>query len=562
MNNIDPTSFAVGADAPAVEQQPTAPLDTLEWNHPNDNTAPQVATEQTDFDIVDKVAEHQHTSVAADNIDTSSPDDFVAAVNAPTAERRKELEAAYVEDAPNVHAQYPIYEPVKYDNHVPVSVLGVPTEVAGRSIDKWPNIQSEDENTANHARHLFGAVSRALPTGMYTDVMNPENTEWHQSIEHEGVNLEVATPRLKEFGAYGKTLTGDRAMNRINALMGTGALIQTPLWHSGFWLWLKPPTNSQLLDLEEMISAEKIRLGRDRNGLTFSNSSVYIVQILSNFLIGQIYDVTLEDSDPNTILSKIKITDWFRLVHTLGITIYPNGYTMSIPCTADIESCQHVEKVHANLSKMFWDDRRALSAEQRKHMANRRDSMKMEDVLKYTSTGRFAADSLIKITDELSIRLRVPSVADYLQSGVTWVDGIVEAVEAMFDDRTIDSSARERIIERHAKATVMREYEHWVKHIELDGGSELITDPADISNALEALSANPDYGRAFRTGISKYIDAVTISIVAVPRFKCPKCGKHNNEGQTFERHPFLVPLDPVKLFFTLRDRRLSHISMR
>lgn len=562
MNNIDPTSFAASASAPAAEQQTTAPIDTLEWHDPLDRSAPQVATEQTDFDVVDKVNEHLHQQPAEQPVTTAPGEDFLSQVNAPTAERRRELEAAYVEDAPNVHAQYPVYEPVKFPSHFPISVLGIPTEVAGRSIEKWPNIQSEDEKTADHARHLFSAVSRTLPTGMYENVMDPSSTEWHQSVEHEGANLEVATPRLKEFGAYGKTLTGDRAMNRINALMGTGALIQTPLWHSGFWIWLKPPTNSQLLDLEEMISAEKIRLGRDKNGLTFSNSSVYIVQILSNFLIGQIYDVTLEDSDINTILSKIKITDWFRLVHTLGVTIYPNGYTMSIPCTADIESCQHVEKVHANLSKMFWNDRRALNADQRKHMANRRDSMKMESVEQYVSTGRFAADSVVKLSDELSIRLRVPSVADYLQSGVTWVDGIVEAVEEMFDDRTIDPTARERIIERHAQATVLREYEHWVKHIELNGGDEIITDPADISNALEALSANPDYGRAFRTGISKYIDAVTISIVAVPRFKCPKCGKHNNEGQTFERHPFLVPLDPVKLFFTLRDRRLSHINTR
>lgn len=560
MNNIDP-NYPVDAHASTAEPVVTNSIDTLEWPDAlMDNEAPQVQTEQTDFDIVDYKNQHVHPGVDADA--TASPhEDFIDQVNTPTAERRKELEAAYTDDSKIVTSQYPVYEPLKHKEHIPVSVFGAPTDAVGRSIEKWPNIESEDEETANHARHLFSAVSRSLPSGIYDDLFK-EDGDWQQSIEHQGSNLEVATPRLKEFGGYGKNLTGERALNRINTLMGTGALIQTPLWHSGFWLWLKPPTNSQLLDLEEMISSEKIRLGRDKNGLTFSNASVYIVQILSNFLIGQIYDVTLEDSDLNTILSKIKITDWFRLVHSLAVTIYPNGYSMSIPCTADIESCQHVEKVHANLSKMFWNDRRALSPEQRAHMANRRGAMKAEDIATYTSTGRFASDSLIQITDEIAIRLRVPSVADYLQSGVTWVDGIVEAVEGMFDDRSIDANARERIIERHAQATVLREYEHWVKQIELSDSKETISDPADISRVLEALSAVPSHGRKFREGISKYIDNVTISIVAVPRFKCPKCGKESNEGQTFERHPFLVPLDPVKLFFTLRDRRLSHISTR
>lgn len=559
MSNNDQMLDTVEAQASTAEQPEAVGLDMLDWNDPNDNQAPQVAAPHTEIDII---AEHQQSVQAPEGTKTTSPhEEFVNHINTPTAERRKELEAAYTDDSKVVTAQYAVYEEHKYKDHIPVSVFGIPTEVAGRSIETWPNIESDDETTANHARHLFAATNRSLPTGIYENLFGPE-TDWNQSIQHEGVNLEVATPRLKDFGGYGKLLTGDRAISRINTLMGTGALLQTPLWHSGFWLWLKPPTNSQLLDLEEMISAEKIRLGRDKNGLTFSNSAVYIVQILSNFIIGQIYDSTLADSDVNTILSKIKITDWFRLVHTLAVTIYPNGYSMSIPCTADIESCQHVEKVHANLAKMFWNDRCALTDEQRKHMSNRKGTMKTEDVLKYATSGRFATDSLVSITDDIKIRLHVPSIADYLQSGVTWVDGIVEAVEQMFDDRTIDATARERIIERHAQSTVLREYEHWVKQVELGNGEEIISDAADISRTLEALSAIPENGRAFREGISKYIDQVTISVIAVPRFKCPKCGKHNNEGQTFERHPFLVPLDPVKLFFTLRDRRLSHINMR
>lgn len=508
-------------------------------------TGPTTALDTSDLDPLDQGTEE----VTGENADEEqSAEDMQA--------RRVELDPFDVEDSKYVTMKDSPYGELKFEKQVPLAFVPISATKLSDRISKWPQFNVETEALTTTLNTIYAGAYDLLAKGIYEEIFKGPDRDWHQNVHYEGKDLEVGSPSSKSL-PKGTKLSGDKATQAISVSMGVGTLVQTPLWHSGFWIWLKPPTTGQLIDLEETISNEKINLGRNKLGLPFSNSTVYIVHHLTNFILGQIYDTTLDDSSFDNIVKNIKITDWFRLVHTLAITLYPNGYSMDIPCTADVEKCHEITHVNANLAKMLWTDRLALTPAQTKHMADRRGSMTKESIAAYTSEGRFSRSKRVPINDLITLVLKVPSLHEYLATGMAWIDGIVESVEQMFAEKSGDRATRERIMLRHAEASSLREYEHWIDYIEVDGA---IVDKGDIGRNLDIIAGDPTAAQALRKGILEYIDDVTISIVATPRYRC-KCGEYNNKGSEVDKHPFLTPLDPVKLFFNLGDRRTSHTKV-
>jgi hypothetical protein len=418
----------------------------------------------------------------------------------------------------------------------------------GEEGQRWAETMDRGEELLYRGGALAGALDRL--TSM-----------WQQHVDYKGEKIAMGRPRFGENLNSGENelLTGERAKMKMMAAMGLGATIQVPLWHTGIWVTMKAPKEADLLELDRRIALEKVTLGRYTNGMIYSNNSVYSASFLFRFALQHVYDSNLKDIKMDTLLSTIKITDIPTLIWGLACTIYTNGYPFSQACYVDPSVCQHVTEELLNLSKLYWQDDRLFTEFQRKHMANRNVKVTAEALERYQEEMSFNELSTFTLGDgAMTVRLKVPSLQEYEQSGFEWVDTIVRQTDAAFGEE-LRGDQRNLYIINQAKVSSLRQYGHWVEKLVItDGG--IVAGRTEIEEAVELLSSNDDVLTEFLTGIGKFIDDCTLAMIAIPKYDCPKCGQPMPDEAKL--HPNLIPLDMMRIFFTLLDQRVIKVVSR
>ena len=402
------------------------------------------------------------------------------------------------------------------------------------------------------------AVKHLVKEDVFSEAANRKDALWRQGVRLGTEELRAATPNLGQT-TPGQELTGQRAVMRARALLSLGATIQIPLWNSGLWIILKSPTEQALLELDRRIAEEKVLLGRITNGMVFSNTSVYISSYLVNFVLAHVADVSYRDITPDKLKELIRINDIPQMVWGMLCTIYPKGYPLAQPCTSDPAKCVHVTQELINLTKLSWVDNRSISEYQAKMMSRRNAKFSDEELERYQTEHSRGMPRKVDIADNLRVIIRVPTIAQYEQSGFDWVDGIVNMVEGSFAV-SLRGQERENYIIEQSKVTVLRQYSHWISSIEMGpvDQSEFVNDRETIELLMANFSGDEAITDKILEEIGRYIEDSTISMIAIPKFNCPNCNSPIGEGN----HEYLTPLEVSRVFFTLVSQRLVKILLK
>lgn len=389
-----------------------------------------------------------------------------------------------------------------------------------------------------------------------------EGSSWQQAIQSDIGPLALSKPNFGKL--TNNSLSGEKAILKMNSIMNLGQLMSVPLWHTGIWIKLKAPSDAALLALENRISEEKTMLGRQTNGFVFANASAYMYDYLINLILSCVYDVTYIKSSPEDLRKIIKVRDIPTLVWGFLCTIYPNGYPIAQPCINNIEKCKHIEHEMVSISKLMWTDKSSLTPSQIKHMTKRDAKMTDDDIAKYQDELQIGGDKLVKINEKLSVMLTTPSIQDYIDSGYTWIESIEAMINKSFAVAKQGDERNEYIL-AISQTMAIRQYSHWIKEIQLtENDTDIddvlyIKDRETIDDAIDNLSKDSDLAGEIILKIMEYIDAGTMSVVGIPRYLCPICqtdqGKHLAEGR------YIIPLDVVRIFFTLQSQRLLKVTL-
>lgn len=389
-----------------------------------------------------------------------------------------------------------------------------------------------------------------------------ENSQWEQAIMSDIGPLALSKPNFGK--SNNKNISGEKAILKMSSIMNLGQLMSVPLWHSGLWIKLKAPSDAALLALENRIAEEKVMLGRQTNGFVFSNSSAYIYDYLINLILSCVYDVSYVKQSVDDLKQIIKITDIPTLVWGFLCTIYPNGYPIAQPCINNIGKCNHIEHEMVSISKLMWLDKSSLTPAQIKHMTKRDVKMTEEEIKKYQDVLQVGGDKLVSVNDNLSVKLSVPSIQDYISSGYNWVEGIERMVTQSFAV-TKQGDERNEYIVAMSKTMALRQYAHWIKEINIyDDPSDpesvmYITDRDTLEESMDTLSKDIELGEVVMKKITEYIDGATMAVVGIPRYLCPVCNE--DQGKFLPENRYIIPLDVVKVFFTLQNQRLLKVSL-
>lgn len=424
----------------------------------------------------------------------------------------------------------------------------------------------------------FGVVenARAYNTQQqaFIPTMEDEEADFRQRVEYNGKSMSAGTPKLNI--TENQVLTGERAVMHLNMFLGRGTVFQVPLWHSGFWITFKAPQEAEYVELQRILVSDKIKFGRDSYGLVYSNMTTYSIDRLVDFALEHVYTTTVnvgENSNIAFLKTIINSQDIFTLLWGFICTMYPRGFQYNRACLNDIEKCNHVLEEVINVTKLQWTNTNALTQSQKNHMSNRRaNSVDLASVKRYKEETLKTQNRTVVInkdTDkEIKLTLRSPSIAEYVESGYQWINGITSIAERSISD-DVPIANREDYILKSAQATAMRQYDHWVAACEFSTNSEdedkqnSIEDKDSIRLVLDSLSAQDNIRNDFFTEVTKYINESTISVIGIPTYDCPKCGKVQEETESiYPKHTNIIPLDVVQLFFVLLEQSIRRLTIR
>lgn len=383
-----------------------------------------------------------------------------------------------------------------------------------------------------------------------------DDANYQQAVQSEAGPLAASAPAFKSSDTT--KFTGERARMRIRQALKLGVVFNVPLWHSGFWIKIKSPSEGDILELYRQIVSEKVVLGRESYGLIFSNKTSYTSRYLLDFCIENMYESSLDLKEGEDIRKYIKVPDLPILFWGLACAIYPNGFQYTRGCISDPEKCLHILKEKIDPSKLIWTDTDSLTEFQVKHMTKRqRNSVDVQSVKRYQDEFIRGQSKKVSMNDDVSFTLKTPTALEHIDAGYRWINEIEENYSSSLIK---DVGERNNYLERQAKATMMRQYSHFVESIEV--GADVYDDQETIDSILSDFTADDSLRDFFTKRVATFIDDSVISLIGIPTYKCPSCGGEQLPPKSRDTHQHLIPIDVIQTFFTLVISLIQRIEAR
>ena len=390
----------------------------------------------------------------------------------------------------------------------------------------------------------------------FIDTVNRKDADFRQKIESSvgPLFMGMAKPKVDP----NKKLTGENLRLMIRQELNLGGTYNIPLWHSGFWVRFKAPSESAILDLYRALTEEKVSLGRATYGLVFSNNTSYTSSAMLSFCEDHTIYTSLIVPENESIKKYISVLDIPILFWGMVCSIWPTGFQYQRACTAEPEKCNHVVEDLLDPSKLLWVDKSKLTARQIAHMAKReKGSITVEALKIYKDEFLNGQPKAIKYSENVSFVIAIDSAQEHIDSGYRWISSIEETYPSVMIQ---DEKSRDEYLIRQAKTTIMRQYAHFVKSVTYMDNE--YTDRNDIEEIIGDISGNDGLRKVFQDEVKKFIDDSTVALIAIPTYKCPSCGKEQRtekEGQFLQG---LIPLEVMSNFFTLVVQKIRRINQR
>lgn len=402
------------------------------------------------------------------------------------------------------------------------------------------------------------AVNYYTVGGMYQDRFEDPKSEFKEGIETKEGELQSISS-LKFRKTEGE-LKGELALLKVSKMLGLGDVVSVPLPHSGIWVTIKPPTETDLIDFYNSVFREKIVLGRATYGLTLSNFSVHINNRLFDFILKHVHSVNNQDISKENLKNFILVHDFPILAWGFARSMYPNGYNYQRACTADIEKCKHVVEGVINLDKLLYIDNPSLTAVQKQILSEvRPNKLTLDNYNKFISEHTRVVSSEFTTSNGMKFKLRVPTFIEYVTDGLGWINKINSDVESLIVESGDEAEAKNEMLNQYVKSSILRQFNHFVDYIEIE--DNVVTDRDTINLVLQALSAEDSLRIEITDQILKFKADTTLAIVGIPEYKCPNCGQSQSES-TDERYESVIPLDVMSIVFLVLTTKISKILAR
>lgn len=446
----------------------------------------------------------------------------------------------------------------EFFRNVPQSQAGIQEYVA-----KLPQ-----DTAATFALNTLADGSTIVNDVLVDSFKNKDN-EFVNTIEFGGKKLQTRPISIKT----NTKLTQESSVARIYALLGVGEVVQVPLWHSGFWITIKPIKQKDFINLYNSLSSQTTKLGRETNSLIYSNYSVVFIRILVEFILAHITEHTIKINDDETILDYIKVQDLYPMVNGLLAAMYPRGIDIVKCCVnstkLDPESnkplCDYSLTAKVDSKKLLWVNRRALDKYMISQMSKRTSaSVSTSEVKEYQNRvkkNQVDIESTSMSGIKIRLTLKTPNLREYIDQGEKWVNDLISDVEKLYTPQDTDSEKISKLTDAilTSRLNTYNGYIDKVTFIASDNTETTFNTSDGVREALDTISNDQDLFLDIIKKIGEFYTNNSIAIVATPNFVCPKCNSSQEDGSQNKTFTEFIPLNVIDNFFVLGGLRKQSI---
>lgn len=354
----------------------------------------------------------------------------------------------------------------------------------------------------------------------------------------------------------------------FNAILNVGEVVQVPLWHSGFWVTLRPIKERDIINLNIILKNNVVEMGRYSNTLVYTNYNVMYAKIITDFIRENIVDYSINIDSTDDIRSYIKIEDLNILINGLVSSMYPNGYDISRACQNSLiftdpntkeTKCDYTSVVRIDPKKLLWVNKKLLTDKMLIQMSKKSSkSVSVDEVKEYQRLlyGNKSVNTLEIETenkDKIYIELQSPDILSHCNKGEEWIDLLVEENDKNLIANKDTNIKNQRLLDL-VYASKVGLYRSFIKSIRVN--DNIVSEDQDtIDNFIDIMSASQDIVTKLFDHMTQYKNNTTIALIATPAYTCPNCKHYNNATDPVIDFEQLVPLDIISVFFDLCDIR-------
>lgn len=452
----------------------------------------------------------------------------------------------------------------------------IPSSTAKKFMELYDTLEELHKNTEENPYNQDEGRIFAYNGVFNTKYPSPEEVYYdkiNQNIDNmiNKIKYGNTTYNMRNINFKSENVTGSQAVARFRSLLSLGEVAQIPLWHSGFWVVLKPPTQTEIINLQIALARREIDLGKITNTMIYSNYGVVYNRILTDFIVDHIHSTSLKLPSNEDIREYINIQDFYILALGMLASMYPKGMSFVRTCTNSMKIdengkplCDYSISGIVDPKKLVWVNKTELKDHMINHMGKKdENSMTIDSVKEYQYGFGSIKDKTVVIKsengNEFSVTFTLPNLRDHLVNGEQWVNDIVNKTEALFvENDTVEQKNTK--ISRIMSASYLSIYNIFIKRIAI-GDSAVIDKIEDINETLSIITTDNTACETFLEAIRDYISTSAIAICAIPNFECPKCKtKYNNGTGAFKE---FIPLNVIEHFFALcalRAQRTNRLT--
>lgn len=443
----------------------------------------------------------------------------------------------------------------KEQSKVPAPVMATANATQTFALLEHGFIGDPSEAGQRHANALYRGMASTPLDDVYSQAALDPDANWTDEIAIP--NSAPLRPKQAEFKSNGSSNpTGAYARNLIRKKYNLPAQFVVPLVHSGFQIGIQSPTNGEHLKMHFDRLTDQVRLGRDTYGLIFSTHTTLTYDAVVSLIVENIRASSLALPDGHNIIDYISLRDLPLMVTSLANAIWPNGYRFIRPCNTDSSVCSDVQEEIIDLSKLYRFNNRGFTTVELEQLGRReKNSVTIEEANAYRGSMKSNADATYTVDDTMSVVMRTPTIGEFFKYGFDWVSRISEGLPSQLVDS--NPSNRETwysIMSTHAELSA---FGHMFKSfiIKEDNGDTtntvVINNPEAVTGTVSDLSAHPVIRERLLEIIKDHIGSRTSSLIGLPSYTCPSCGKEHNTVDKNGKTVDFLPLDPLSIFFQM-----------
>lgn len=420
-----------------------------------------------------------------------------------------------------------------------------------------------DKNGYDVLLHTVNNVAGSKP--IINNELIPENTDdMVNDIRYSDKTLNTTGVHFKQKDKMSKSAS----IAIFNAILNVGEVVQVPLWHSGFWVTLRPIKERDIINLNIILKNNVVEMGRYSNTLVYTNYNVMYAKIITDFIRENIVDYSINIDSTDDIRSYIKIEDLNILINGLVSSMYPNGYDISRACQNSLiftdpntkeTKCDYTSIVRIDPKKLLWVNKRLLTDKMLIQMSKKSSkSVSVDEVKEYQRLlyGNKSVNTLEIETenkDKIYIELQSPDILSHCNKGEEWIDLLVEENDKNLIANKDTNIKNQRLLDL-VYASKVGLYRSFIKSIRVN--DNIVSEDQDtIDNFIDIMSASQDIVTKLFDHMTKYKNDTTIALIATPAYTCPNCKHYNSATDPVKDFEQLVPLDIISVFFDLCDIR-------